>query len=80
LAALGTSIGIGIVAGIIGGFIASRSFFEPPKELFEDSEHWHDKEILEEYVAEIERQATSSIQRKATQDNSRSKDESQRLV
>ena len=52
------SIGLAAVSGVFGGFIASRSFFQPPKELFEDTEHWYDKEILEEYVGEINRRAT----------------------
>ena len=27
----------------------------PPKELFEDSEHWYDKEIIQEHQLELER-------------------------
>ena len=55
LAGLGLTLGIGIVSGVLGGFIASRQFFEPPKELFDDTEHWHDNEILEEYMGDIDK-------------------------
>jgi hypothetical protein len=30
----------------------------PPKELFEDSEHWYDKEIIQEHQFELERAET----------------------
>jgi len=30
----------------------------PPKELFEDSEHWYDKEIIQEHQFELERVET----------------------
>lgn len=58
LAGLGVTIGIAILSGIFGGFVASRSFFKPPKELFEDSEHWYDKEIIQEHQFELERNET----------------------
>jgi len=58
LAAIGVSVGISIVSGIFAGFIASRSIFLPPKELFDDSEHWYDKEIIEEQQFELERAKT----------------------
>jgi ammonium transporter Rh len=49
LAGEAVTIGISIIGGVIGGLISSRRWFLPPKELFEDMEHWHDKEILENY-------------------------------
>jgi len=58
LAGLGVTIGIAIISGIVGGFISSRAFFLPPKELFEDSEHWYDKEIIQEHQFELERAET----------------------
>ena len=50
------------MSGIIAGFIASRQFFEPPKELFEDTEHWYDKELLEDHLGEIDRKMALRMQ------------------
>lgn len=41
---MGVSLGLAIVGGLIGGLIASRPYFDPPKHLFDDVEHWHDCE------------------------------------
>ena len=53
MAALGVTLGFSIVFGAIFGWFTSLPFFQPPKELFEDTEHWYDKEILDEYFGEI---------------------------
>ena len=58
---MGLSVGLGIVTGVFGGFIASRQVFDPPKELFEDTEHWYDKEILEDYYGEIDRRVAQRV-------------------
>lgn len=58
LAGLGVTIGIALLSGIFGGFIASRSWFQPPKELFEDTEHWYDKEIIQDHQFELDRNET----------------------
>ena len=52
LAALAISLGMGVVTGVFGGFIASRSFFQSPSVLFHDEEHWHEVEVPEEVSGE----------------------------
>ena len=44
LASLGVSLGLALFGGLVAGFIASRSFFQAPHELFDDTEHWHEVE------------------------------------
>lgn len=40
IAALVTTLVIAIISGLIVGWIASCSFFYPPKKLFQDNEYW----------------------------------------
>lgn len=42
MAGLGLSLGLAIVGGLIGGFLASRSWTCPPEELYDDRDNWTD--------------------------------------
>ena len=35
-------MGLALFGGFLTGFITSQGYFDPPKHLFDDMEHWHD--------------------------------------
>ena len=42
MASIGLTLGLAIVGGLIAGFIASRSWFQPPHILFDDRDNFSD--------------------------------------
>lgn len=50
MASIGVTLGLAILGGIVGGYITTRSFFQPPTVLFHDSIHFHEAELEEEYA------------------------------
>jgi len=37
-------LGLAILGGLVAGLVCQLSYFEPPKHLFDDTEHWHEVE------------------------------------
>jgi hypothetical protein len=43
------TLGIAILGGVVGGYITTTPFFQPPDVFFHDDEHWHEVEVENEH-------------------------------